>query len=123
VGGLPEPDSAKPLGAKSAAERPPTGRPPFSSARLNHFRTTVHEFSIAESVIEQVYRHRPAGAVVRIVRLEAGPLRGIVPDAIIECTGVGQVIADAIQAGVHRHIGEAEQADDITLLVVKRAEG
>lgn len=42
----------------------------------------MHEFSIAESVIEQVRRHRPAGGVVRIVRLEAGPLRGIVPDAM-----------------------------------------
>ena len=42
----------------------------------------MHEFSIAESVVEQVRRHRPAGSVVRVVRLQVGPLRGIVPDAM-----------------------------------------
>ncbi len=72
---------------RSHAERgnertPPIVRCPSPAARLNHFGITVHEFSLAESVIEQVCRHRPAGAVVRIVRLEAGPLRAIVPDAM-----------------------------------------
>ena len=42
----------------------------------------MHEFSLAESVMELVGRHRPPGTVVRIVRLRAGPLRGVDPIAM-----------------------------------------
>jgi Zn finger protein HypA/HybF involved in hydrogenase expression len=37
----------------------------------------MHEFSIAQSLCEQVRRHTPPGARVRRVTIEAGPLQGI----------------------------------------------
>ncbi len=42
----------------------------------------MHEFSIAQAIIEQVSHHTPQGAVVRKVTIEAGPMRGIVPEAM-----------------------------------------
>jgi hydrogenase nickel incorporation protein HypA/HybF len=42
----------------------------------------MHEFSIAEAIIEQVARHAPPGAIVRSATVEAGPMRGIEPDAM-----------------------------------------
>jgi hydrogenase nickel incorporation protein HypA/HybF len=42
----------------------------------------MHELSIASALIEQVKRHTPAGATVRIVRLRIGPMQGIEPDSL-----------------------------------------
>lgn len=42
----------------------------------------MHEFSIAQAVIEQVRVHTPAGATVRRVTIESGPMRGIVLEAM-----------------------------------------
>ena len=42
----------------------------------------MHELSIAEALIEQVRRHTPEGSRAFIVRVEAGPLQAIDPDAL-----------------------------------------
>ncbi len=42
----------------------------------------MHEFSIAEALIERVAAHVPAGTHATTVRVTAGPLRGIDPDAL-----------------------------------------
>jgi len=42
----------------------------------------MHEFSIAQALLEQVRNHAPAGSVVRCVVMEVGPLQGIDPEAM-----------------------------------------
>lgn len=42
----------------------------------------MHELSIAESLIDIVQEHCPSGAVVQTVYVEAGPMRGIDPEAM-----------------------------------------
>lgn len=42
----------------------------------------MHEFSIAEALLEQVTRHAPPNARVREVEIRIGPLRGIEPEAL-----------------------------------------
>jgi Zn finger protein HypA/HybF involved in hydrogenase expression len=42
----------------------------------------MHELSIAESLIDIVKEHCPAGAVVQTVIVEAGPMRGIDNEAM-----------------------------------------
>lgn len=42
----------------------------------------MHELSIARHLLGLIRRHTPAGAVVSRVRVEAGPLRAIDPDAL-----------------------------------------
>jgi len=42
----------------------------------------MHELSIAESLLDAVHRVTPAGAVVRIVHVRAGPMRAIEPEAL-----------------------------------------
>jgi hydrogenase nickel incorporation protein HypA/HybF len=42
----------------------------------------MHEYSLAEALLEQVIRHIPAGAKVERVVVEAGPLQGIEPHAM-----------------------------------------
>lgn len=42
----------------------------------------MHELSIAVALVGQALRHRPAGAVVLCVRVEAGALQAIDPEAM-----------------------------------------
>lgn len=42
----------------------------------------MHEFSIAEALIEQVDRHAPAAATVRTVNVAAGAMQMIEPEAL-----------------------------------------
>ena len=42
----------------------------------------MHELSIAESLLRLAEEHAPRGAYVRIVRISAGPLRAIDPEAM-----------------------------------------
>ena len=42
----------------------------------------MHELSIARMLIRMIQRHAPADAVVRGVRVEAGPMRAIEPEAM-----------------------------------------
>jgi len=42
----------------------------------------MHELSIASSILAAARRHLPPGAVLRSVRVRAGPLRGIDPEAL-----------------------------------------
>lgn len=42
----------------------------------------MHELSIAESLIDLVKEHCPPGAIVQAVFVEAGPMRGIDPEAM-----------------------------------------
>jgi hydrogenase nickel incorporation protein HypA/HybF len=42
----------------------------------------MHELSLAQSVVRIVRAHRPDRTVVRRVRMQAGPMRGIVPEAM-----------------------------------------
>lgn len=42
----------------------------------------MHEFSIAEAVLDIARGHVPADCVLTAVRVEAGPMRGIEPDAM-----------------------------------------
>ncbi len=42
----------------------------------------MHELSIAVALIDTVRRAAPAGAVVRIVHVRAGPMRAIAPEAL-----------------------------------------
>ncbi len=42
----------------------------------------MHELSIASSILDLAMKHTPPGAVLRAVRLRAGPMRGIEPQAM-----------------------------------------
>jgi hydrogenase nickel incorporation protein HypA/HybF len=42
----------------------------------------MHELSIAQALMDLAVSHAPAGAVVRSLRICAGPLRGIDPEAL-----------------------------------------
>lgn len=42
----------------------------------------MHELSLAEALLHQVRRHMPVGAVLRTVRIEAGPALAIEPMAM-----------------------------------------
>ena len=42
----------------------------------------MHELSVAEAVLDLVREQAPGGARVLSLRMEAGPLRGIVPEAM-----------------------------------------
>jgi Zn finger protein HypA/HybF involved in hydrogenase expression len=42
----------------------------------------MHEFSLASALVELVRRHVPTGCLLRSVTVEAGPLRGIDPQAM-----------------------------------------
>jgi len=42
----------------------------------------MHEFSIAQSLIELAGQHCPPGAIIREVFIEAGPIRGIDQEAM-----------------------------------------
>ena len=42
----------------------------------------MHEFSIAEAVLDLARNHVPDDAVLETVHVEAGPMRGIEPDAL-----------------------------------------
>jgi hydrogenase nickel incorporation protein HypA/HybF len=42
----------------------------------------MHEFSIAQSLIELAKRHVPPGTMLRRLVIEAGPLQGIDPEAM-----------------------------------------
>jgi Zn finger protein HypA/HybF involved in hydrogenase expression len=42
----------------------------------------MHELSIAESLLRLAEEHAPAGSRVRIIRISAGPLRAIDPQAL-----------------------------------------
>ena len=42
----------------------------------------MHELSIATALCDQVRRHTPAGSTATRIRIEAGPLQSIDPDAL-----------------------------------------
>ena len=42
----------------------------------------MHEISIAQAVLDLARQSAPQGAVVRSVAMDAGPVRGIVPEAM-----------------------------------------
>ena len=42
----------------------------------------MHELSIASSILELAQQHVPRGSILRSVRVIAGPLRGIEPEAL-----------------------------------------
>lgn len=42
----------------------------------------MHELSLAHSVVRIVRAHRPDRTIVRLVRMQAGPMRGVVPEAM-----------------------------------------
>lgn len=61
----------------------------------------MHELSIASAILESARRHTPAGAVLTSVRIVAGPMRSIEPQAmrfawesVIANTNLDDVILD-----------------------------
>lgn len=42
----------------------------------------MHELSLATAVFDLARQHTPAGAIVRCVKLRAGPMRGVEPTAM-----------------------------------------
>jgi hydrogenase nickel incorporation protein HypA/HybF len=42
----------------------------------------MHEFTIAQSLLDLVREHAPNGSQVKVVRLKIGPMQGIVPEAM-----------------------------------------
>ena len=42
----------------------------------------MHELSIAQALVDLAVAHRPEGSKVRAVKVRAGPLRGIDPEAL-----------------------------------------
>ncbi len=57
----------------------------------------MHEYSLAEAILEQLKEHVPAGAKILRVGIEAGPLQGIDEHAMR--TGWQMVTADTPFAG------------------------